>query len=189
MLQFRWTNFFDDKNKKEIKKIYLTSFPKTERYPFWLLRRCASSKNVEFYSIYDDSLIIGVVYLLNHKDITYLLYLAVKEQYRNQGYGSKILKDLLIKKSKNKIILSIERSNYNELAFRRKMFYLKNGFYSTNQFLKDGVVEYELLCSNQDFDVNATVLRNLYQQMTNHLKYRKIMNDIYHIEQVNFIDS
>lgn len=62
-----------------------------------ILRLCAKEKNVEFNGIFDNEELIGLEYIVNCEDFTYLMYLAVEKNKRKKGYGSKILADLLNK--------------------------------------------------------------------------------------------
>lgn len=189
-MNLKWSNFFDIKNKKEIKELYIEAFPKEERYPFCIIKKCANNPNVEFYGIYDKEKFVGLSYLLRYEDTIFLFYLAVNKSFRGNGYGAKILSDLLQMYSDKKVILCVERPNKNiqDLKHRRKDFYLRNGFYTTNKFTEDIGVEYEVLCSDKEYVINEKVLKNLFTQMTNKLLLKKLINKIYHIDYVSFIE-
>ena len=85
----------------EIEKLYLNSFPKEERFPFWILEECSKENNSDLYGIIDNDKLIGMCYLVNCSNAYYLMYLAVVPDLRNQNYGSKILMDL---KEKYKVL-------------------------------------------------------------------------------------
>lgn len=57
--------------------------------------------------------------------------------------------------------------NYNDEKLRRKKFYLKNGFYETNKFILDNKVEYEILCTNRDYEITEENLKQRYTKMGN----------------------
>lgn len=189
-MNLKWSNFFDIKNRKEIKELYIEAFPKEERYPFYIIKKCAKNPNVEFYGIYDKEKFVGLSYLLRYEDTIFLFYLAVNKNFRGNGYGAKILSDLLQMYSDKKVILCVERpdKNIQDLKNRRKDFYLRNGFYTTNKFTEDIGVEYEVLCSDKKYVINEKVLKNLFTQMTNKLLLKKLINKIYHIDYVSFIE-
>lgn len=50
-------------------------------------------------------------YIINYDNNAYLMYLAIDQNQRGKGYGTKILADLI--KKYETIILSIERPNKN----------------------------------------------------------------------------
>ena len=39
--------------KKQLKEIYEKSFPKNERFPFWILVKCARGNNARLYAVID----------------------------------------------------------------------------------------------------------------------------------------
>ena len=49
----KYVDYFLVNNKRFVKNIYYNSFDKEERFPFWLLKRCAREDNVEFNVIYN----------------------------------------------------------------------------------------------------------------------------------------
>ena len=87
-------------------------------------------------------------------DITYLMYFAIKEQFRCQ---------LVV--TNNNILLCIEKP-CNELTESRKSFYLRNGFYETGIFIEDTGVQYEMLTSVKGYQPTDEDLRNRYGCMT-----------------------
>ena len=171
------------KDKKKVKKIYIESFKKNERFSFCLLKKCAKEGNVLFNIIYDEKALIGFQYIINFDDISYLMYFAIDKKNRNKGYGSELLKQL---SSKNKnILLSIEKpSNGYDITYKRKHFYLKNGFKSTNKFLIDNDVEYELLCNNEKIEVNEKIMKKRYTCMTSSKIIRYIISKIFNVNNI-----
>lgn len=100
-------DYFKSGHRNEAKNLYINSFPKDERFPFWILKSCAKEENVEFNAILDDNKAVGIEYIVKYENAAYLMYIAVDENQRGKGYGSKILEDL-IEQYKN-IVLIIER--------------------------------------------------------------------------------
>lgn len=186
-MNLKYIGYFASEHKYKMKKIYFSSFPKKERFPFWVLKNCIKGKNVLFNEILDKDKIVGIEYLINYKDTTYLMYLAVDENKRNKGYGEKILKDLI--KKYNNIILSIERSNnsLNDNNERRKKFYLRNGFFETNRFTEQNGIQYEILCTNKNYKIMEKDLRNIYNQMTGSTIMKYFIEKRFNLYNINFI--
>ncbi len=165
-MNLRYVDYFASNEKKDIRKIYVNSFPKNERFPFWMLKHCSKEENVLFNIILNDNKVIGMEYLVNYENIAYLMYLAIDKEQRKKGYGSIILKELI--KKYEIIILSIERPRKDlKDSKKRKDFYLKNGFSETNKFIVDNGVEYEILCTNKDYNITKEILENRYNKMSN----------------------
>ena len=130
------------KIKKDIKELYLSAFPKEERPPAWIFFKNALRDNQNLYGYYENGEFIGFSQLTLYKDICYLFFLAVSQNKRHQGYGSKIL-NLIKEENKDKVILLCyeevdDKYIDNELRIKRKHFYTKNGFryneLKTNEF-------------------------------------------------------
>jgi len=139
-------------NKKDfnkIKELYYEAFPREEVLPLFLLRIKAKKENIDFLGIYDESQLIGLIYVVTYKDISCIMYFAITENVRGKGYGSKVL-DLIKGKYKgNRIILYIEEidknvSNY-EQRVKRKKFYEKNGFKDLQYKIREAGIYYEML--------------------------------------------
>lgn len=116
----------------EIKRVYKEAFPFQERAPLFYLRQKAKEDNFDFFAIYDEDKFVGLTNIIYYKDIVFIFYLAVAEEVRGKGYGSKILADITVRYPKKRIILNMERldknaSNY-EQQLQRKKFYNRNGF-------------------------------------------------------------
>lgn len=166
-MNLKYIDYFVSEHKNEIKKLYMNSFPRDERFPFWILKHCSKEKNVVFNVILEGNKLIGMEYIINYENISYLMYLAVDKSQRDKGYGSQILKDL--NQEYSTIILSIEKTNkyLKDDKQKRKDFYLRNGFNETNKFIKDNEVEYEVLCTNKEYDITEKMLKKRYDKMTN----------------------
>lgn len=141
----------DSPDYEEIRRLYDANFPDDERIPWNRLTAQLSQSRI-MHVYYDEDTLIGLSYVFIHKDIAYLGYLAVEENLRNQGYGSKILQAIRKELSDCRIVIDIEvvdknAENYEERK-RRKDFYLHNGFVSTGAGYYFYHVDYELLSAN-----------------------------------------
>lgn len=126
---------------QEIKSLMKRSFPKNELYPTWFLMLISKIKKVDFLAYYDKEEFIGCTYLIKSEKVIYVMYIAINDKLYSNGYGSKILQDI-IKINKNKtVVLDIEpideESNNKEQREKRYRFYLKNGFKETGYFVED----------------------------------------------------
>ncbi|MCL2188689.1 MAG: GNAT family N-acetyltransferase [Defluviitaleaceae bacterium] len=130
--------------------LYKTAFPTGEQAPLWLLYARAKKPNVAFDAYYDGEIFAGFTYVLTHKDITFVLYLAIDAQYRSKGYGSQILTYIREGHPNNRIVLTIElldeNAKNNPQRIKRKQFYLKNGYVESGFRVTTIGVDYELLC-------------------------------------------
>lgn len=157
--------------KAAIEEIYNKSFPKSERFPFWVLWACNyNNSGSKLDAIIDHELdkVVGMRFIVDYKDIRYLMYLAIDEKYRNKGFGSDALKDIILSRADCDVLLCIERpsTDLNDIKLRRKEFYLRNGFYSTGIFIEDSGVEYEFLSSSKERVITEENLKMRYSCMT-----------------------
>ena len=89
-------------------------------------------ENMTLRAYYDNDEFIGFTNCIIYKDLCYLFFLAVDDNKRHQGYGSKILS--IIKETyKDKVILlcfeEVDDSyEDNSNRIKRREFYYKNGF-------------------------------------------------------------
>lgn len=132
---------------RDAKALYLSAFPKWERFSLSSLLFMSLKPSVRFHSLYDDGKFAGIIYYVEGDDTIYLTYLAVNKDLRGHGYGTKILTMLEDRFPDKAIVIDIEpvvptAKNYRQRVQRLK-FYERNGFHRTNQKLKDpeGVTE------------------------------------------------
>lgn len=139
-------------------KLYLTAFPEIERHPVEELWDACCTGKCEWLIFKDEMTFVGMAYMIVNEGIAFLLYLAVDDTIRNNGYGSKILKELITMYEGSDIILLIESlkepCDNPEIRFRRRNFYLRNHFYDTMyiQSTLNGAAIYDILSSRRDFD-------------------------------------
>lgn len=183
-MDFNYVDFLSSSDKKLIKKLYYESFDKEERFPFWLLKKCSKEKNVKFNVIYNKDKVIGFQYIIEYDNIAYLMYFAIEKNQRNNGYGSEILKKL--NRSYKNVLLCIEKSNeqISDIKYKRKQFYLINGFVGTNKYIVDNNVEYELLSNNSNLNITKEKLEKRYTMMTSSKILKFIINKIFNVYNI-----
>ena len=125
-------------------------------------------------------------YIVNCCNAYYLMYLAVEPSLRNKSYGSKILIDL---KEKYKILFLSIDIPIDDISTSRKNFYLRNGFYETNKFYDDTGVTYEVLCTNDEYEITSDIMKMRYTNMTNNFKLLETISNTFNVDVVNLKDK
>ncbi len=132
-----------------VKSLFYKAFPKEERPPFFMLRRCLKKGNARLLVLRDGDTFEGFVYTLAHGDLLYIFFLAVAEGRRGRGYGTALLTLLKETFPNHRLFLAREdldptAENYEE-RLRRHAFYLKNGFVDWPLSIKEGSVIYDVM--------------------------------------------
>ena len=142
------TENFED--YKKFHHLYLASFPKEERIPVKNLMLRTEER--ELIACYDEKVFCGFYSTLTFGDITHILFLAVDEELRDRGYGSRILEQISHRYPKNRIILDIEAEDpsapNNGQRLKRKAFYRKNGYTESGIAYTWRKVPYQILVKN-----------------------------------------
>ena len=139
----------------DVKRVYFDAFPKKERMPFPMMVAMSKLWHTQFLSFYVGDTLCGFVYLAGNRKIVFIMFLAVDESLRQNGYGSAILREIKRKYPDKKLIVSIEPCDDGALDLvireRRKAFYMKNEYRETGYRMKLGGVEQEILITGGDF--------------------------------------
>lgn len=147
---------FLSKDMAELKKLYLSAFPEDERAPLFILASKARRSGVDFWSLYADGKWFGLAYAITVNDLTYLFYLAVSEEMRGRGFGSRAIQALMKKYSGNRFFLALEQpdesaENYSE-RLKRRQFYINNGLVPLNITIREGNVTYDVMGTGGEID-------------------------------------
>ncbi len=105
--------------------LYEESFPVAERRKLKDHLRASEDKRFHPLSIWDNNLLIGIIFYWEWDSYRYIEYLAVSPNLHGHGYGSQIIKK--IRDSEHTTILEIDPL-INELTVRRLQFYERAGF-------------------------------------------------------------
>lgn len=136
---------FNIRNSKDIKRIYLDSFDKENRFSFINLLTNTVLKRANIYVVITENETIG-----------FILYLTIKENYRNKGIGSLLLNWYSNDNKDKNVYLNIDEvdEKYEDFAIRKKRleFYLKNNFYNTNYVSANGDSVGSILSNKKEFD-------------------------------------
>lgn len=134
---------------KEIKKIYLEAFPKSERKPFVIVKHSVKTGKANIITATDEDILQGFAIVIPFKNTVMVDYLAVSDKIRSRGTGSKLINEVCRQFADKKIALLIERIDDNapnkEQRLARRKFYMKNGFNSSDIFITGTSGEMEIL--------------------------------------------
>ena len=161
---------WDDKERwDKVWSVYEESFPIAERRKMDDHKRAFANSHFHPLSVWEDGLLLGIVFYWEWDKYRYIEYLAVSPDLRGHGYGFQIIKH--IRDSQHTIILEIDPLE-NELSVRRLQFYERAGFTLT---------PYRFM--HLPYRLNATSQELLI------LSYPKMITKDQHIDFLNFIDN
>ena len=156
-MEIKKLSFRDAPNSGQIKGLYLSAFPKEEQMPWPLVRLLICQRDVDVHGYYDGGRFCGFTFSAATEDVLFILFFAVADDCRGQGYGSAILKLLKDEKPGRSIVLNVElldpeAENYDQ-RLRRMAFYRKNGFYDTGYDIDEVGGTFRVLATRQELDV------------------------------------
>ena len=133
-----------------VKTLYEEAFAENERKPFAKLLGGYKGSG-EVYAVYDGNRFTGMISLLTLEDITHILYLAVKPEFRDRGYGTGILRILRRDWAGQRIIADLETPeedapNQNQRK-KRVEFYRRNGYSFTEIAYRWEDEDYQVMSS------------------------------------------
>lgn len=136
--------------RSEISALYKSAFPPEECAPLSFMFRRAEKGKSSFYAVTEAGQFIGLVYTIRRGDLLYVFYLAVVEEHRGKGYGSRILQTVKEQHLDCTVILNIEDPHdesapNREERLRRLAFYERQGFADLRIQTTEAGVVYELL--------------------------------------------
>lgn len=141
-------NFFS-KDYKKISRLYRTAFPADERAPMWYMAVKAEKENADFWGIYADGKWAGLAYVISEGTASYLFYIALSEDLRGKGLGSKALQSVKRHYRGQRLFLALEQldesAENSEERIRRRNFYLKNGLKPLPLTIREATVTYDVM--------------------------------------------
>ena len=152
-------------DRKAVKKLYLSAFPRNERPPFYLLESRAKKGLGSCHTVYDNGEFIGFAYVIPHLDMAYLYYFAIDGEKRGKGYGRAVLSELKKIYEGKRFFLARETldegaDNYQQRV-KRHEFYLKNGLEDIPIKIKEASVTFDAmglggLIKSEEYDAMMT---------------------------------
>ncbi|NPD30521.1 GNAT family N-acetyltransferase [Eggerthellaceae bacterium zg-1084] len=132
-----------------VRALYEGAFPEQQRMPWWLMTALSHSPRVGFSSYFDRGAFCGFSYRIDFSSLTYLLFLAVDEQARSSGVGSRILEGIRAARPEVPVVLDIEApcegAPSHDQRIRRMAFYRRNGFRPAPCLLRSGPITYQVM--------------------------------------------
>ena len=123
---------------EKIKQLYETAFPEGEQIPWKDLMRLVEDMPLDFTAYYNGEKFIGFTIVYPRKSINWFWYFAVCEELRGNGYGQKILTQMIEHYKGQSFVLDMESptqvSENIDQRKRRQNFYIRNGFKDTNVY-------------------------------------------------------
>ncbi len=144
------TNKSEDYYK--IKTLYRHSFPTLEQLPWPLLSYRALTGSAWLLSFYEANQFIGFAYIIPHRDILCIMFMAITPNQQGLGYGSQILQQIERDFKNYRLCLYMEElnpkaPNYEE-RIQRSQFYFRNGYTPMHYTVHESGVVYDMLAAN-----------------------------------------
>lgn len=121
----------DSPDLSKVQALYLRAFPENERRALDPILTDTSG-SADLLAFYEDDCFAGFVCVLLACGYAHIIYFAVEESMRGQGYGSRVLQALSAHMANRCMVVDIESENpHADNALersRRRAFYLKNGY-------------------------------------------------------------
>lgn len=167
-MKITWKKWQDVPEKAAVKQLYHSAFPKEEQMPWWLLRLISLRRDMGITAYYSDGAFCGMTVTVGTEQYLFVLFFAVADDCRGQGYGSEILTVLQRENPNRPIVLNVEPLDESaENAAQRVMrmrFYERNGFYDTGYNIDEVGGTFRVL-SNRPLNVDG------YRRVFSRLSY------------------
>lgn len=159
-----------------IEKIYVESFPPSERRPvgeWWRMIGDAQSPLQLQIIIDSEGKAVGFISFWRFRRFVYVEHFAIEERHRCGGTGAKAMRAFL-EHTHLPVVLEVERRGANEMADRRIGFYMRVGFRPVEGFdyvqppYAPGLPEVPLLLMSTDpeavepSEIADTLFREVY---------------------------
>ncbi len=124
---------FIDVNEKTFDMVFdkmTAAFPYEERRDCFDQKKCLKNKYFKFFEIYDGNTAVGFTALWVFENFVFIEHIAIDEDKRGGGYGSKAIE--LIKEKYNKPIILEAEAPVTEQQIKRIKFYERLNFKVNN---------------------------------------------------------
>ena len=162
----------------KFKRVYKEAFPRCERKPISVIKRLERENKGDILIFEEDGRFLGLATTVRDDGLVLIDYFAVHSKIRGQGYGSRMIKELVNRYTPTGVFLEIERitdsAPNREERIRRKNFYERLGFSPMDVFIELFGVEMELLGFNNTKITFGEYLdfyvKNIGEFARNHIK-------------------
>lgn len=146
-------NCAKNESLEQAETIRYASFDPGDLVKIGILQGMMEQEKARYYVLEEEGKILGLSFCLIYDKVIYMLYLAIGEEYRGKGLGSRTI-DLLKKEFEKRPILldmeSIREEGAKDMdeRIRRRAFYERLGFIDTGYYLQDDGGMYDLFSTN-----------------------------------------
>lgn len=132
------------------------AFPENEHVSLNALYDFGQDGSMDILGIYAEDVFAGFFVIRRFRQFAYIAYFAVCPERRSQGIGSAALGLLRAFYPGCQIVVDFEAPDVNcpnnAQRLRRRDFYYRNGFFQTGWYQFYMETEFEIACSEPDFD-------------------------------------
>ena len=100
---------------------------------------------------------VGYMAVRHYRNLVYLAYLAVRKDLRSKGIGGSAVRELIRQNPGRQVVVEYEAPASPDVWNDVKRFYLRNGFYETGWYTNYDNTEFEIGCSQQDFNAEEFI--------------------------------
>lgn len=142
-----------------VNRLAKEAFPPKEYLSPTELVKMAHADEFDFLALLDGDTFVGFMVVQSFEDMAYLFFLAIDENSRGKGYGSRAIETLKAAYPNKTHIVDFEMPDEtapnSAQRERRRSFYLRNDYRETGLFLSYLGVDYEVFCMGEHFDAEA----------------------------------
>ena len=164
-----------------VERLIQSAFPPDEQEPMEVLLEMAKKPMVNFWAYYDGDMFCGMTYVVESKDVLFVLYLAVPGELRSKGYGAAIIEDVRNRFGGRDMVLHVEDPNEDaakaEQRIRRIKFYEKLGFTDTGYRINGDETTFYLISTAKDYRIST------YMELMRDYSYGKYTPKVYKVEE------
>lgn len=152
----------------------IAAFPYEERRDLLDQKECLKNKYFNYFEIFDDETEVGFIALWNFPEFIFIEHIAIDEEKRAGGYGSKAI-ELLKETCKKPMILESEAPEteqqikrirfYNRLGFKMNDYAYEQPSYHGGDGVPLKILSFPELISQEQFD--------LFIKLTSENPYKK----------------
>lgn len=150
---------------RTVEELFTEAFPPDELWPLTQLEQLAERDDVDFLAYYDGDELCGASYSVMTDCMTYVLYLAIVDNQRSKGFGSRILSHIKDSSGEKPVSLDVEpvaqgADNYAQRV-NRMAFYRRNGFGETGYEVVEDGKAYPILSTSEH--ISPADLQDVFQ--------------------------